>query len=113
MAADGHNHRAQGTGENEWYTPPQFLELARAALGGIDLDPASSDRAQKMVLAEQYFTKENDGLAQEWYGRVWLNPPYAQPDIARFVEKMMAEVSAGRATAAIGPALPPQPRNRA
>jgi hypothetical protein len=25
-----HNHRAQGTGENEWYTPAEVLEVARA-----------------------------------------------------------------------------------
>jgi hypothetical protein len=25
----------------------------------------------------QHFTRGQDGLAQEWYGTVWLNPPYA------------------------------------
>lgn len=27
-----HNHRAQGTGEHEWYTPPAYLDLVRAVL---------------------------------------------------------------------------------
>lgn len=92
---------ASGTGENEWYTPKRYVDLARSVLGAIDLDPASSPVAQRTVEAAEYFTVEDDGLAKEWHGRVWLNPPYAQPAIAHFVEKMVAEVSAGRVTEAV------------
>lgn len=92
---------ASGTGENEWYTPDQYLAAARDVLGEIDLDPASSDAAQEKVGASKYFSKEVDGLAQEWHGRVWLNPPYAQPHIADFVSKMVAERRASRVEAAI------------
>jgi phage N-6-adenine-methyltransferase len=91
----------QGTGENEWYTPPDYIELARRALGGIDLDPASSDTAQAVVQADSYFTIEDDGLQQMWRGRVWLNPPYAQPYIEQFVSKLVSERCAGRVDAAI------------
>jgi len=56
----------QGTGENEWYTPTEYLEAAREVLGGFDLDPASSDAAQKIVKAQNYFTKSDDGLQKEW-----------------------------------------------
>ena len=31
-----------GTGENEWYTPPEWLQLVRDVLGEIDVDPASA-----------------------------------------------------------------------
>jgi phage N-6-adenine-methyltransferase len=96
-----HNHRAQGTGENEWYTPGQYIEAARSLMGGIDLDPASSDLAQRTVGADAYFTKADDGLAREWAGRVWLNPPYAQPAIQHFADKVVAEVRAGRVTEAV------------
>jgi phage N-6-adenine-methyltransferase len=85
----------------EWFTPEQYIEMARKVLGGIDLDPATHLQAQTIVQAAQFFTKEDDGLAQEWHGRVWLNPPYAQPLIAQFVSKMVAEREAGRVTAAI------------
>jgi phage N-6-adenine-methyltransferase len=96
-----HNHRAQGTGENEWYTPAQYIEAARELLGGFDLDPATSDAAQARVKAANWFTKEDDGLAQEWRGKVWLNPPYAQPLIQQFVDKLVEEVEAGNVTEAI------------
>lgn len=91
----------KGTGENEWFTPPEYIGRARAVLGGIDLDPATHIEAQKIIGARQYFTKADDGLQHEWHGRVWLNPPYAQPLIAHFVSKMCVERTAGRVSAAI------------
>jgi phage N-6-adenine-methyltransferase len=91
----------QGTGENEWYTPPEFLERARSVLGTIDLDPASSALAQRRVKAAEYFTLDDDGLSREWRGRVWMNPPYAQPAIGHFAEKLASSVEAGRVTAAV------------
>lgn len=95
------NHRSMGTGENEWYTPQDHIERARAFLGAIDLDPASSAIAQERIKAGEFFTKDDDGLTREWFGRVWLNPPYAQPAIQQFAEKMVSEVTAGRVTEAV------------
>lgn len=99
--AEEHNHRAQGTGENEWYTPAKYIELARAVLGGIDLDPASSKVAQKIVRATEWFDIKSNGLLHNWNGRVWLNPPYAQPLIGRFVSKLMEQLAASNVMAAI------------
>jgi hypothetical protein len=45
----------QGTGENEWFTPEKYIELARSVLGEIDLDPASCEAAQKTVRAKKWF----------------------------------------------------------
>jgi phage N-6-adenine-methyltransferase len=100
-SASGPVRGTQGTGDNEWFTPVEHIERARQVLGQIDLDPASHVRAQKRVKASQFFTKGDDGLKWEWGGKVWLNPPYAQPDIDLFVDKLLLELSAGRATEAI------------
>jgi ParB family chromosome partitioning protein len=73
---------AQGK-SNEWYTPSVYIEAARAVMGSIELDPASCEVANRTVKATRYYSKEDDGLSKEWYGHVWLNPPYGrvQPEL--------------------------------
>jgi len=94
-------NRTSFTGNNEWFTPPEYIELARKVLGTIQVDPASHPEAQRIVKAKTFFTEADNGLAQEWCGKVWLNPPYAQPAIGDFADKMIAERGAGRVSEAI------------
>ena len=88
-------HVANNSGENEWYTPPEFIEAARAVMGGIDCDPASSEIANKTVGANVFYTVKDDGLANKWGKRVWMNPPYSQPEIAEFSESIVSKYESG------------------
>jgi phage N-6-adenine-methyltransferase len=94
-------HVSQNTGEVEWYTPAEYIEAARQVLGGIDLDPASSEAANAVVKAERFFGQADDGLTKDWQGRVWMNPPYAQPAVGHFTAKLALSVESGDVSAAL------------
>ena len=61
------------TGKDEWLTPPYVIE----SLGEFDLDP-SSPINRPFETAKNYYTILDNGLSQEWQGRVWCNPPYGK-----------------------------------
>lgn len=88
------------TSSVEWFTPSEYVEAARTAMGTIDCDPASCDVAQGTVQATFYFTRERDGLRQPWRGNVWLNPPYGASNIGAFTAKLKVELDAGNVTQA-------------
>lgn len=84
-------HVSNNSGENEWYTPPCYIESARVVMGKIDLDPASSQAANKIIKAKKFFDEQADGLSKSWGGNIWMNPPYAQPLINQFIDKLETE----------------------
>ena len=59
---------------DNWPTDPAVYAGLNAEFG-FDLDPCSSHENHKCA---RYFTAEDDGLVQEWTGRVFMNPPYGR-----------------------------------
>lgn len=63
------SHHSAAMYTDEWLTPPSII----SALGEFDLDPCFSG-SRPWDTAREHYTEF--GLQREWYGRVWLNPPY-------------------------------------
>jgi phage N-6-adenine-methyltransferase len=94
-------HVANNSGDNEWYTPKEYIEAAYQVLHEIHLDPASNPAANEVVKAETFYTSESDGLSQEWEGNVWMNPPYESGLIGQFVEKLCDAYACGSVQRAV------------
>ena len=68
-------------GEDSQDTPESFFRPIARRVGGFDLDPCAS---QTSDLADRNVTKDEDGLSMDWYGKVWMNPPYS--DVSSWME---------------------------
>ena len=79
----------QDSGNTEYYTPMFILDAARLVLGEIDLDPASCKKANEIVQAKQFYTKEQDGLVQVWSGRIWMNHPFGRQSNTLWINKLL------------------------
>lgn len=95
----------------EWYSPADPVELARALMRRIHLDPASSPEANNVIRADRIFTIEVDGLSFAWGtpeepSNVWLNWPGGLNDDSEsnaklWSEKLLAEHRAGHVAQAV------------
>jgi hypothetical protein len=78
------SHQSSVMGKDEWLTPPHIFK----ALGPFDLDPCAPSKLRRpWEIAEEHFSIDDDGLSQEWFGRVWCNPPYGL-EAARWLARM-------------------------
>lgn len=75
----------------EYPTPLWLFRELDAEFGPFDLDPCASEENHK---CPHYFTQEQNGLAQPWWGKVFMNPPYG-PTIPLWVEKARQEAKRG------------------
>jgi phage N-6-adenine-methyltransferase len=85
---------AYRNGITEWPTPQWLADQLAAEFGPFDLDPAATESNAK---APAYFTAVDDGLAQDWHGVVWCNPPYGKTATPRWLAKARSEVDLGHA----------------
>ena len=87
------------SGIDEYYTPKSLLEMVTKCIGPIDLDPCSNSHEMPNVPAYEHYTREDDGLIQDWYKTVFLNPPYSKPE--PWLRKLINEYKAGNVDKAI------------
>ncbi len=66
----------------EWLTPPELVKK----LGEFDLDPCSPVNPP-FVHAPVNYTIESNGLTREWFGRIYMNPPYGK-DMHKWLDKL-------------------------
>lgn len=84
---------SQKAGVQDYFTPPEIVDAARRAMGGIDLDAASHPLANRTHKIPDYFHTGRSAFDNDWYGRVWLNPPYGNN--APWFERILHFVEAG------------------
>lgn len=70
---------------DDWYTPKWVFDTMNIR---FDIDVAAPPGGIQWIPADRHFTIEDDGLNQEWSGRVWMNPPFSKmtPWAMRFLE---------------------------
>ena len=82
-----------------WSTPQDFFDKLNAKYA-FTLDVcATPDNAK----CEKFFTKDDDGLVQDWYGTCWMNPPYGRT-IGQWVRKAHKSSQSGATVVCLLPA---------
>jgi hypothetical protein len=78
-------------------TKPELWRPLAEAMNGFNLDPAAGTEPEP-IAAERY-TPEDDGLTTEWYGTVWLNPPFSEKE--KWYRRLVTQHSRGEIGAAV------------
>ncbi len=87
------NPGMMSSGQGEWETPQDFFNYCNYKYGPFVLDAAASEANHK---CEEYFDIDDNALLHDWYGIVWMNPPYGN-EIGKFIGKAYGEVMNGHA----------------
>jgi phage N-6-adenine-methyltransferase len=84
---------------DNWATPQAFFDEINAEFN-FELDVCADEINAK---CQSYFTKEQNGLAQDWIGTVWCNPPYGR-EIGKWLAKAVESWKAGATVVCLVPA---------
>lgn len=85
---------------DNWATPRSLIERLEKEFGKFDLDVCASE---KNKVCERFYSKEQNGLEQDWSGLVWCNPPYSNK--LEWIEKAHLEAQKGAKTIVLLPAF--------
>ena len=84
---------------DEWATPQSTFDKLDAEFG-FTIDVCATHENAK---CEKHYTREDDGLAQVWSGRCWMNPPYGR-EIGKWMGKAYESARAGATVVCLVPA---------
>lgn len=84
LATRGVHSRPNRGASVEWLTPPEIVR----SLGSFDLDPCAHPK-QFYKTAKRMICPPADGLAEQWRGRVWLNPPYGAGVLVKWLARLV------------------------
>lgn len=84
---------------DNWETPQYLFDQLNEEFH-FTLDVCASEENKK---CSKYYSKEQDGLKQEWRGAVWCNPPYGR-QIEHWVKKATEEAKNGNTVVMLIPA---------
>ena len=83
-----------------WSTPQEFFDKLNEEFA-FELDVCADDSNHKV---NKYFTKETNGLEQDWHPHIcWMNPPYGR-EIKHWVKKAYEESLKGAVVVCLLPA---------
>lgn len=80
-------------------TPQDFFDKLNAEFG-FDIDVCATAKNSKCA---KFYTKDDDGLSQDWAGVVWMNPPYGR-EISRWMKKANEAANDGATVVCLVPA---------
>lgn len=92
------SHQSAAAKSVTWLTPKPILD-ALGTWEGFDLDPCAAPDPRPWPTAWRMNSlADGDGLAIEWDGRIWCNPPYTNSDVGKWLDRLATH---GRGTALI------------
>jgi len=75
---------------DEWETPQQLFDILNAEFGFQTDVCATAENAK----CAHFYTKDQNGLDQQWSGVCWMNPPYGR-EIIQWVKKAFETTQQG------------------
>lgn len=84
---------------DEWTTPKELFRSLDSVYN-FETDLCAT---HENALCSRYYTKEQDGLAQEWTGVCWMNPPYGR-QVGKWMRKAYESARRGATVVCLVPA---------
>lgn len=93
------NSSLYSSNKADWETPQNLFDALNKEFN-FTLDPCCTKETAK---CKRYYTKEDDGLSQDWIGTVFMNPPYGR-EISEWMKKAKMESDKGAIVVCLVPA---------